>query len=324
MVALRSGRQAHLLEKDIWVVQTLSALIGTPFGADLTFKGGTSLSKIYDAIRRFSEDLDITYDIRAIAPDLVADGNVAGYIDVIPTSRSMESRWTKKIKKRLSDWVANKALPAVESNMAQAGWPARLRPEKDCIFVSYEPLCPGYGFVKPEVKVEFGAHSTGEPHEEHLCKCDAADYMPGIAFPTVQLSVMSVERTFWEKATAIHVFCRRQHNQGERLSRHWYDLVRLDDAGYADKALANYSIAQSVACHKSVFFRAKDASGNQIDYWDAVSRGGLQLVPAGMAYQVLSDDYDQMLSDGMIFDNAERFDSLMERCTDLQERANTR
>ena len=63
-----SGRRAHLLEKDIWVVQTLAALIETSFGADLTFKGGTSLSKAYHAIRRFSEDLDITYDIRAIAP----------------------------------------------------------------------------------------------------------------------------------------------------------------------------------------------------------------------------------------------------------------
>ena len=87
-----SGRRAHLLEKDIWVVQTLAALIETPFGVDLTFKGGTSLAKAYHAIRRFSEDLDITYDIRAIAPDLLTDGNG----EAIPATRSQERRWPGK------------------------------------------------------------------------------------------------------------------------------------------------------------------------------------------------------------------------------------
>ena len=68
VAASRSGRRANLLEKDAWVVYTLRALVETPFGGRLTFKGGTSLAKAYHAIRRFSEDLDITYDIRAIAP----------------------------------------------------------------------------------------------------------------------------------------------------------------------------------------------------------------------------------------------------------------
>ena len=76
VAASLSGRRAQLLEKDIWVVQTLIALIGTRFGAELTFKGGTSLAKAYHAIRRFSEDLDITYDIRVIAPDLVAQSGL--------------------------------------------------------------------------------------------------------------------------------------------------------------------------------------------------------------------------------------------------------
>ena len=69
VAASLSGRRAHLLEKDIWVVHTLRALMESPSSEDLTFKGGTSLAKAYHAIRRFSEDLDITYDIRAIAAD---------------------------------------------------------------------------------------------------------------------------------------------------------------------------------------------------------------------------------------------------------------
>ena len=313
-----SGRRAHLLEKDIWVVQTLAALIETPFGVDLTFKGGTSLAKAYHAIRRFSEDLDITYDIRAIAPDLLADG----YDEAIPATRSQERRWTREIRKRLPGWVANEALPFLETNLAEAGLIAELRAEGDRVFVAYEPLFDNYGFVRPEVMVEFGARSIGDPREERLCQCDAASYLPEVSFPTTRPFVMLAERTFWEKATAAHVFCQQQQSRGGgRLSRHWYDLVRLDDMGYAEKALADLALALSVARHKSMFFREKDATGNWVNYITAVS-GELQLVPDGPAYQVLSDDYDKMLTDGMLLDDEERFGDLMERCGDIQQRAN--
>ena len=103
---------------------------------DLTFKGGTSLAKAYHAIRRFSEDLDITYDIRAIAPDLVAGGDD----EAIPATRSQERRWTREIRRRLPVWVAGHALPAVEANLAQAGLSAQLWAEGDRVFVAYVPL----------------------------------------------------------------------------------------------------------------------------------------------------------------------------------------
>ena len=314
-----SGRRAHLLEKDIWVVQTLAALIETPFGADLTFKGGTSLAKAYHAIRRFSEDLDITYDIRAIAPDLLTDGDD----EAIPATHSQERRWTREIRRRLPDWVVNQALPSVEINLAEAGLSAELRAEGDHVFVAYEPVFNNYGFVRPEVMVEFGARSIGDPREERLCGCDAAGYVPDVSFPSARPFVMVAERTFWEKATAVHVFCQQQRSRGERLSRHWYDLVRLDDTGYAEKALADRALALSVSRHKSMFFREKNSAGSWVDYEAAVS-GGLQLVPDGPAYRVLADDYDRMLTNGMLLDDEEQFNDLMERCADIQRRANGR
>ena len=317
VAASLSGRRAQLLEKDIWVVQTLIALIETPFGAELTFKGGTSLAKAYHAIRRFSEDLDITYDIRSIAPDLISQGDSDG----IPATRSQERRWTREIRKRLLSWVANQALPSVEINLAEAGLSAELRAEGERLYVAYVPLFRDYGFVRPEVMVEFGARSIGEPRQELLCGCDAANYLPSVGFPSARPFVMLAERTFWEKATAVHVFCRQQPSRGERLSRHWYDLVKLDDAGYAEKALADRALALSVARHKSKFFREKDSAGSWVDYEAAVS-GGLELVPDGPAFQVLADDYARMLSDGMLLDDEERFDELMERCADIQRRAN--
>nr|WP_231494539.1 nucleotidyl transferase AbiEii/AbiGii toxin family protein [Bordetella petrii] len=77
-----AGRPAHLLEKDIWVVWTLRALFASPLAAHLTFKGGTSLSKVYKVIDRFSEDIDLTYDIRELIPDLT------GAAGELPASRS--------------------------------------------------------------------------------------------------------------------------------------------------------------------------------------------------------------------------------------------
>ena len=88
VAADRSGRPTHLLEKDVWVVWALATLYAAPLGEHLVFKGGTSLSKAYQVIRRFSEDVDLTYDIRAIAPDLVGDNG-----EGLPKTRSEEKRW---------------------------------------------------------------------------------------------------------------------------------------------------------------------------------------------------------------------------------------
>ena len=315
--ASASGRRAHLLEKDVWVVQTLESLTATLFGEHLTLKGGTSLAKAFGVTRRFSEDLDVTYDIRAIAPDLVANG-VAG---ALPATRSQERRWTREIRSRLNAWVQDQLLPDVDAHFARISVAVRLRSDSDRLYVEYAPLFDDYGFVKPEVMVEFGARSTGEPREVHVVQCDAMAYRPELSFPTARLQVMAAERTFWEKATAVHVFCRQQRNRGERLSRHWHDLVRLDDAGFGERAFADRTIALSVARHKAMFFREKDADGRWIDYEAAVS-GDLQLVPEGPFYETLADDYGRMLSDGMLLDDEETFTALMQRCVDIQEKAN--
>ena len=137
------------------------------------------------------------------------------------------------------------------------------------------------------------------------------------AHPTVMLA----ERTFWEKATAIHVYCRQERRRGERLPRHWHDLARLDEAGIAASALADRELALSVARLKAMFFSENDASGQQIDYEAAVS-GGLQLVPSGTAHTVLADDYAKMQADGMLLDENEPFDALMERCAAIEAQAN--
>ena len=313
----KSPHRAFLLEKDIWVVAALRILFDAPFGNNLVFKGGTSLSKAYRAIRRFSEDVDITYDIRAFAPDLVADAGE----EALPPTRSQERRWTRVIRTRLAEWIQVQALPVVQEGLARGGFAAQVIAQADRLHIIYEPLFDDYVFVRPEVMVEFGARSTGYPCEILPVECDAAVFLPELVFPEARPSVLLAERTFWKKATAIHVYCRQERQRGERLSRHWHDLARLDNAGIGSRAFADRALAHSVARHKAMFFPEKDAAGAPIDYEKAVS-GRLHLVPAGSARDVLADDYGRMLADGMLLDEGEQFEQLIEQCAEIEARAN--
>ncbi len=317
-VAQEGGNlKSHLLEKDIWVVATLGILFEAPFAEHLIFKGGTSLSKAWGAIRRFSEDIDVTYDIRAFASDLVSGTGD----EALPPTRSQEKRWTRTIRSRLAEWVRDQALPLVAERLFDAGFQARCRAEGERLLVHYEPLFTASGFVRPEVIVDFGARSTGEPHTNRPVVCDAAAHLPDLVFPEAHPVVMLAERTFWEKATAMHVFCLRERGRGDRLARHWHDLARLDEAGIAATALSDHALALSVARHEAIFYVEKDARGERIDYEAAVS-GHLQLVPSGAAYAALADDYAHMLADGMLLDESEPFEALMERCATIEARAN--
>ncbi len=317
VAAEHTRQRTYLLEKDTWVVATLRVLFEAPFGRHLVFKGGTSLSKVWKAIRRFSEDIDITYDIRGFAPELVAGGDD----EALPPTRSQERRWTRAIRPRLAEWVREVARPLVAGELERTGFPARVRAEAERLYVAYEPLFVPLGPMRPDVQVDFGARSTGEPHEVRTVVCDAAAHLPGLAFPEARPAVMLPERTFWEKATSMHVYCLQERVRGERWSRHWHDLMRLDEAGIAARALEDRELALSVARHKAMFFRENDSNRQRIDYHSAVS-GNLRLVPSGSALGALAEDYASMLSTGMLLDLDEPFGTVMERCEAIEERAN--
>jgi Nucleotidyl transferase AbiEii toxin, Type IV TA system len=275
------------------------------------------LSKAYGVIRRFSEDVDLTYDIRAIAGDLIGDTG-----SPLPATKSQEKKWSKEIRARLSSWVDAEIVPQLKQALLQQGLPAAVRAEGDKVFIDYEPLATGTGYVPSSVMLEFGARSTGEPSESRAIRCDAAEHLQGAEFPTATPQVMRAERTFWEKATAIHVFCAQgEFRGGDRFARHWHDVTRLDAAGFADVAIADRALAQAVADHKSVFFAEKTTHGDVIDYHLAVS-GGLQLVPDDGALAKLAADYQHMVDDGLFLDDAEPFESLLERCKTIQRKAN--
>ncbi len=314
----RTDRPTHLLEKDAWVVWALGALFDSPLAADLTFKGGTSLSKAYKIIDRFSEDIDLTCDIRKLIAELV------GNDDPLPANRSQASKWTKAVRERLPGWIADQVRPVLEAALSRDGLRATLKvggAENEKLTLHYPALKRGTGYVPPVVTLEFGGRATGEPHQLLPVTCDMDGHVEGVVFPTASPVVMSVARTFWEKATAAHVYCAQGRIRSERYARHWHDLAAIGRSTYFASAAGDREVAKAVAEHKSYFFVEKDAAGVVIDYLPAAT-GRLQIVPEAAAREALAADYANMLADQIMVGNALPFDELMQACTNVAARAN--
>ena len=323
VAASESGWPAYLLEKDVWVVWALQSL-----GADeellaaLTFKGGTSLSKAHGLIERFSEDVDLTLNIQHLWPE----------VDLSPAATPTQAQTRRKAADRkLKQWVQEMPLPLLQRAIDAAGVPVDLslkatepdRRQPPTIVLSYQPLTSApdgsFGYVRPTVLLEFNAHSTGEPHGAMPITCEAATHLTMLAFPTAKPLVMDPKRTFLEKAAAVHVACRKGSwgsGEGDRYSRHWYDLDRLARAGIAEAAMRDRALAMEVAQHKEDFWRKPP-----IDYFQALS-GDLQLVPTGDGRLELEADYAAMSSSGMLRGEVPTFSALMERMAQLEQQCN--
>lgn len=318
IVREKTQRPTLLPEKDVWVVWTLGVLFDSGLADDLTFKGGTSLSKAYKVIDRFSEDIDLTYDIRKLIPDMIGgDG-------FLPSNPSQASKWTRAVRERSPEWIATNVRPVVEAALARDQLQAQLEvggEEKDKLLLHYPALKPGGGYVRTVVTLEFGGRATGEPHQALPVACDLEGHVEGVSFPTARPVVMSVARTFWEKATAAHVYCAQGRIRGERYARHWHDLAAIARSRFCDEIIADHAVAAAVADHKAFFFLEKDADGNLIDYRSAVT-GNLRIVPQGAARDALQEDYAAMIEDGMMLDESLAFGPLMQACSDIQQRLN--
>jgi hypothetical protein len=313
-----TGRPAHLLEKDIWVVWALRILFDATIGRDLTFKGGTSLSKVYKVIDRFSEDIDLTYDIRKLIPDLTDENGD------LPRSRSQAHKWTTAVRHRLPEWIATNIQPVIEIALSKEGLKAQLEQggkDNDKLMLYYPALTKGTGYIAPVITLEFGGRATGEPHEILPVKCDIAEHLSEIEFPTASPQVMSLARTFWEKATAAHVFCAQGRLRGERYARHWHDLAAISRSEHYTAAVSDTAVASAVAQHKSYFFVEKDLKGTVIDY-SAVTTGKLRIVPDGEAKAALARDYDAMLADEVMVGAALPFDALLQACSAIEKTIN--
>jgi hypothetical protein len=228
----------------------------------------------------------------------------------------------------LPQWIGAELVPALQARIDADGLALAIDYQGgDKVWIRYEPVTgPTTDYVANAVLLEFGARSTGEPAHAKPVSCNAAPHLEGLTFPTATPRVMDAERTFWEKATAIHVYCRQGRLQSARYARHWYDLMCLDRIGVVDRALADRKLAASVAEHKSAFFREKDSTGAWIDYRDAVGLEGhapaLHLVPEGESLTRLREDYAAMLAAGLLEGGAPTFEAVISACKGIEARAN--
>jgi len=304
-----------VIEKDIWVCWALAALFTMPGRVQMAFKGGTSLSKVYHAIHRFSEDVDVTLDYRALAPG------------VDPFDKTMSRSKVKKLAAELKERVKQHAVEVVvphfdrlignESNREGMGVQCDDAGEK--IWIKYESVVSKQtACVADSILIELGGRNITEPSERHSLVPFATPHVKDLEWPIATVDVLSPKRTFWEKATLIHAECNRGELKAapERLSRHWYDLAMLADHAIGEDAIADRALLDSVVAHKEAFFHAAHAR-----YRDCL-HGKMRLVPEKPMAGELRKDFQAMLDAGMFDQEPPSFDTILARLSDLAQRIN--
>ena len=316
-VALRSGRPAVILEKDIWVCWALQTVFSVPDHHPMAFKGGTSLAKVYGIIDRFSEDVDITLDYRAFEDDFDPFDPAV--------SKTGIRRFSDRLKghvQRYTREVMTPALSAAADRLATAGrHEIRIGDDGETIRFAYpsaieKPLA----YVKSEILLEFGGRNVIDPNEQHDIVPDIAELTPELDYPTASVTVLSPARTFWEKATLVHVECHRRRlaARPDRLSRHWFDLVFMGRHEVGRAALSDRALLQDVVRHKTVFFNASYAN------YDQCLDGRLRLVPDHDQLPGLRSDYEAMRAARVVGPEAPEFDVLIEQIRSVESEANSR
>jgi predicted nucleotidyltransferase component of viral defense system len=311
------NRGAMVLEKDVWVCWGLQQLFSLPESKGMAFKGGTALSKVYQTIQRFSEDIDVTVDYRDIDPETPP-------LDEVRSS-NQRSRLKERLQGLLAKYVHEVVKPHFERAIA-AQFPAddRVRLDVDASGEKFQiqyasALDEGFGYLRDHVLIEFGGRNTTIPSADVLITADMAPVINAVRFPEATVRALAAERTFWEKATLIHAENHKQalRPRYDRWSRHWYDLIRLADHGIGAQALAQRELLESVVAHKKVFYYAADAN------YDACVAGGLKLVTdRPELLEMLRADYDEMIASGMFYAETPGFDAILERLVALEREIN--
>ena len=255
----------------------------------MAFKGGTSLSKVYNAIHRFSEDVDISFDYRDLLGEAWAKKD--------PVKMSGEA--LKKLRENLRgeterlvvDTVIPKLKEAVEQDMGETAAAPEVDDSGEKVKVFYPSIADREGYLREWVLLEFGGRNLTEPCSSYIITPEIAAHLPDLDFPAASVTVLAPERTFWEKATLIHAECSRGtlRPTADRPSRHLYDLALLADHDIGRRALNNLDLFASVVEHKAWAFKDKSA------HYERCLNGGLLLVPEAEAMrEALQKDFDAM------------------------------
>lgn len=302
-----------VVEKDFWVCYMLEHLFHRSEYADaLIFKGGTSLSKAFGLIQRFSEDIDLILDWRLI-----------GYRLDEPWQRRSNSKQDKfKLEciERTDAFLREAFVPRIKESLSLAlGQEAVIRcgEEEETVYFDY-PMAFSSSATLDTIKLEIGPMAAWSPSETVEIEPYLANVLPN-SFGSIATSVKtaSPERTFWEKATILHQEANRPEEKlmPRRYSRHYYDLYRLGRSFVLGKALGNIELLSKVVEFKEKFYRTPWAKLS-----DAMP-GTMKLVPPAHRLAELEADYTSMRV--MLFGDYPSFDEIIAYMRELEQAINS-
>ncbi len=327
-VAARRNIAFDIVEKDFWVCWVLDVLFGIPgFKNSFIFKGGTSLSKCFNVIERFSEDIDISITRETL-------GFTGDRDPERQASKTKAAQTVRELRAACRKFVARDVYPKfVEAvrKRSSAEWPSVAGPrvvsvtedgsiEEGVIVVRYPRTKDSIlSYIPQAVRIEFGASSDPYP----IGKRGVTSYAEG-EFPHLfqetrnEITVLDPERTFWEKATLLHAEYHRPEESmtPPRYSRHYYDLFRLRQTVYGERALQDRSLLERVVAHKGVYFRSGWAN------FGAASAGQLKLAPRSERSGELERDFEKMRV--MIFGHLPSWGEILDSLRSMEGEINKR
>ncbi len=279
-----------IIEKDFWVCYTLHKLFSLPLiGETLIFKGGTTLSKIYDIIQRFSEDIDISIDRKSLSSEEY-DPAEAG-IGTKEKQRRL-SKLADLCRLKIDEEIQPLLSESMDKDVPESDWVLEKDhsdPDGQTLSFKYPSVLINMksGYIRPAVKIEMGARSDHWPSEIHsVISYVAQQYPQPFKDPSTKVKVLSIQRTFFEKATLLHAEYHRPADKimPSRLSRHYYDMAMLIQNGVK----VNEGLLEKVAEHKKIFFQSGWAK------YDEAKKGTLHILPNDKRLKALEEDYKKM------------------------------
>lgn len=313
----------YIIEKDFWVCWTLDHLFSGPFADVLTFKGGTSLSKGYKIIERFSEDIDLTIDKAALTLDPEKS------LETPDLSQNQRKKRNKAFDNSVADFLSNEFVPWFEqllkneippSGAEETDFSLEIDPADTLnLFFHYPKVMDYPEYIKPFVRLELGARGDKSPQIIKEIKSYVEEALPEIFQDEqpISLSILAIERTFWEKATILHsVACRPGDKPvRERFSRHYYDTYQLaQDENLVQSVLKDTDLLEAVVHNKRTYFF------ESWDWYETAKPGSFRLVPAPERQADLKEDYQAMQS--MLFSESLEFEEIIAFLQTLEDRIN--
>jgi Nucleotidyl transferase AbiEii toxin, Type IV TA system len=307
----RTGLLENAIEKDWWVTLALKVAFSTKWAPNLVFKGGTSLSKSWHLIERFSEDIDLSLER-----------------EVLGFTGDLSKNKLKALRKASFHFISNDFKNAIEEQLLSMGvdeknFTLTAQESKDSdrdpqvLELQYKSVLNNSGYIQEKVLIEIGARSLREPASERIIQSIIGATFPEQDFAGKAFSVLTVEprRTFLEKAFLLHEEFRKPIEQirYERMSRHLYDLERLMDTPHAKEALSDPTLYESIVEHRKKFNQLRG-----IDY-SFHSPDQINFLPPDDVIPVWENDY-KLMRESMIYGEALEFQPLIKRLKELIEK----